>query len=274
MDFHDLKKERDDAVKEVRTISVENRKKIGDLKQSFAKAGELKATRDKENGLAAEFRKKRDEAKAKADECKKKLFELRGKITAAGGGKNPTAIQEQVERLEWIQQTESLNAKEEKELAKRIKELMRELPQAEGFQSLMREYSAERDKLKKIFEEEKRYHEKMLEHSKKAQATHEALMAESKKIKHLQESVSSAMEVLKQKEGVADEKQVELVKTVGEKKLQEMEEHQREHAEEVRRQHAQHNKILEKAKEIYEKFKSGKKISSEDLTVLQQSGLV
>ncbi len=274
MDVSKLKQERDSARKEVRTISVDNRDKISQLRAHFAKASELKALRDKENSLANEFRKKRDSLKDQIVSSKQKLSEMRGKMRSEGSGRNPAAIQEEIERMEWFQQTEDLNAKEEKELSKKIKELLKQMPQAQGFQQLLKEYSAERDKLKKLIEQEKGFHEKTFEHSKKAQASHDALIAESKKISALQQSLSQTMELLKAKEGAAVEKHGELVKVVGERKLHEMEERQREMRDEARRMQAQQRKIEDKARAIYGRLKAGEKISREEMMVLQQSGIL
>ncbi|MFH1056243.1 MAG: hypothetical protein V1717_00375 [Candidatus Micrarchaeota archaeon] len=273
MDARTLKQERDSARREVRTIATANRDRIGELKQLFSKATELKLQRDKENSLAKEFREKRDGKKGQIDGCKAKLSELRGNMQSAGGGKNPMAIQEQVEQLEWYQQTEALSPKEEREMSKKITELRKQLPHAKEFQQAIAEYSQERKKLSTLISEERALHEKMLEHAKKAQDSHDKLIQTSKKIEGAQKSISATLEVLKEKEDVASEKHGELVKAVGEKRVREMEEYQREQAEKTRLQQAQHQKVVAKAKEIYERFKEGKKITSEELLVLQQSGL-
>lgn len=274
MDVRKLKQERDSARREARGISIENRKKISELRQGLTKAGELKALRDKENAQSSGFRKKRDELKGRIDESKLKLAEMRGKMKQAGGGHNPAAIQEQIERMEWVQQTEDLSAKEEKELSKKIKELLKQMPQAQGFQQLLKDYSAEKENLGKLIKQEKELHEKLVEHSKKAQAAHDSLIAESKKISSTQESIAKSMEMLKEKEGAAGEKHGELVKAVGERKLKEMEEQQRRMRDEARRLHAQQKKIEDKAKAIYDRLKAGEKISREEMMVLQQSGIL
>ncbi len=273
-DYTQLKQERDNANQEVKSISIENRKKINDLKQSFAKAGELKAARNKENELSADLRKKRDHAKEKIAESKKKLDEMREKMRSIEGSRNAAALQQEIDRLEWIQQTEPLNPKEEKELAKRIKELGKELPQIQGFEKLVHDFAAERDKIKKAIDDETRFHEKMVEHSKKAQELHDSLIAESKKIKALQESLSSSMQMLTEKQGAADEKHHEFVKTANEHRARQTQEHQTEETHHARAEQVHKSKLQEKAKEIYDRFKSGGKITSEDLLLLQQSGIL
>lgn len=273
-DYTQLRQERDNANQEVKSIAIENRKKINDLKQSFVKAGELKSARNKENELAAEMRKKRDHAKEKIAESKKKLDEMREKMRSIEGSRNAAAIQQELDRLEWIQQTESLNPKEEKELAKQIKELGKTLPQIQGFEKLVHELTAEREKIKKLIDDETRSHEKMIEHSKKAQELHDSLIAESKKIKALQESLSSTMQMLAEKRSAANEKHEEFVKTVSEHRVRQTQEHQTEETHHARAEQAHKKKLQEKAKEIYERFKSGGKITAEDLLLLQQSGIL
>ncbi|MEM4254793.1 MAG: hypothetical protein QXR53_00490 [Candidatus Norongarragalinales archaeon] len=274
MDVGKLKHERDSARREVRTISVDNRGKISELRSHFSKASELKVLRDKENSLANEFRGKRDSLKEQISASKQKLSQMRGKMRSEGAGRNPAAIQEEVERLEWILQTEDLSPKEEKDLSKKIKDLLKQMPQAQGFQQLLKDYSAERASLGKLIEQEKHFHEKALEHSKKAQAAHGSLIAESKSITSLQQSISKSMELLKEKEGAAEEKHEALVKSVGERKLKEMEERQRELRNEARIMQAQQKKLENKAKAIYDRLKAGEKISREEMMVLQQSGIL
>src|SRR3989344_7877880 len=210
MDAGEIKRERDDLRKEVRSVSSENRKRISDLKELFLKASDLKASRNRENELSNEFRAKRDAKKEEIAKLKEQSAELRKKISSAGGG-NPLALQEEIEHLEWIQQTEASSPKQEKELAKKISELRKQLPQARDFQQVLSEYSQLKAKLKKLFDEEKRFHEKTVEHSKKADGLHKQLLKESKKIDEIQKSISSSLEFLKEKEGMADEKHKELV---------------------------------------------------------------
>ena len=273
MDATKLKGERDEARREVRTIASDNREKITDLKQLFSKASQLKASRDRENHLASEFRQKRDAKKNELSPLREKLSEFKKKLSASGSG-NPAAIQEQIERLEWFQQTESLNAKEEKEMSKKIKDLRKQLPQAKEFHQLLADLSQTRKELGKLAEEEKALHEKMVEHSRKGNELHAELLQTSKKIDGVQKSISAAMELLKQKEGVAGEKHGELVKAVGEKKMREMEDRQRHQADEARRLHSDQQKIRSKAQKIYDRFKAGEKISTDELLVLRESGLL
>ncbi|HLC38432.1 MAG TPA: hypothetical protein VJI71_03195 [Candidatus Norongarragalinales archaeon] len=274
MDARELKIERDSARREAKNISFDNRKKISELKELFDKTKELKNSRDKENDLSAELRQKREEAKIQASQCKARLYELRKKMTDAGEGKNPIALQDEVERLEWIQQTESLNSKEEKQFAKQISELRKQLPKAKEFQDVLVGYYAERKKLRELETKEREFHSKMVEHSNKAKALHDQLMAASKQIDSLQKSISSAIGILEKKFSEADEKHAELVKTVGEHKVREMEERQKEHADHSRRLQAQHQKVVEKAKAIYSRFKTGEKISLDEMMVLRDSGLL
>jgi uncharacterized coiled-coil DUF342 family protein len=274
MDARDLKDERDSARREAKDISLDNRKKIADLKELFSKTKELKNARDKENDNAAQFRQKRDETKSQMAECKIRLSEARKKMTEGGEGKNPIAIQDEIERLEWIQQTESLNAREEKEFSKQISELKKQLPKAKDFQGVLASYYSERKKLRELEAKEREFHSKMMEHSSKAKQLHDELMQASKKIETLQKNISSAIEMLDKKFSLADEKHAELVKVVGETKVKEMEERQKEHAEHSRRLQTQHQKVVEKAREIYSKFKAGGKISLDEMLVLRESGLL
>ena len=163
---------------------------------------------------------------------------------------------------------------EEKEFSKKIKDLRKQLPAATEFQGLLRELSETRNALGKLIEEEKALHEKMVEHSRKADQLHKGLLDDSKKIGEVQKSISTAMTLLKEKETDAGEKHGQLVKAVGERKLHEMEQNQRHEAEEARHLQAQKNKIVEKAKKIYARFKSGEKISTDELLVLSESGLL
>ena len=273
MGVREIKQERDDLRKEVRSISSDNRQRISDLKGLFLKAGDLKSSRNRENELSNEFRLKRDSKKEEILALKAQVSELRKKISSAGGG-NPLALQEEIEHLEWIQQTEASSPREEKEFAKKIAELRKQMPQAREFQQLYAEYSQVKAKLGKLIGEEKALHDKVVEHSRKADDSHKQLLAESRKIDGIQKNISSSLEFLKEKEGMADEKHKELVNVAGERKIREMEEHQKEQREHAKRMDAQQRKIVEKGKEIFDRFKGGGKISYEEMLVLQQSGLL
>lgn len=267
-----MKKERDLANSEVKKISIENRAKIGELQNLFVQTKELKRQRDEENAKTAEARAKREELKPPIAEAKAKIDELRKKISSESG--SPMRIQEELEKLEWIQQTESLSPKQDKELSKKIKDLRKQLPKLQESQSAFAEFKVEKQKIYELISKEKAFHEQVVEHSKKAKALHEELLKASKKISAIQKSLSSSMELLSQKKEDADEKHGKLLQVAGEENARRAEQRQHHEKEESKHKQVQHNKIVDKAKAIYEKFKAGEKISREDLMTLSQSGLL
>ncbi len=222
------------------------------------------------------------ETKAQRDIWNKKVNDLAEQLAKKKRDKEPRKgpsirqLKKKLKNLELQQMTSVMKPEKEKELieqigsiSKEIKELEGELESDEDIKQLLEEASEAREKAEY-------YHAKVEELADSSQAEHDAMMGVYEKSDAIRKE--------------ADKAQENFIKC----KVQADEEHQA-HIELIRQVH-DYDKMLsglrqrdsisdftptapgdrrsdkDEAKEVYEKFKKGEKLSTEDLMLLQKSG--
>jgi len=232
------------------------------------------ARRESRDKLNSEVR----EAKASRDEWNRKFNELGEKAMALRREKMPKSglsirkFKAELRALEKKHMTSVLSADKEKALMKemsmldaKIKEMEKEIEQFSEVKS------AEKD-AREAKDNAENFHRKVSELAEKAQVEHDAML-----------KLYEEADTLRKEADAAQEKFIET-------KLSADEEH-REHIEHIRQVH-DFDKIIagirdktrktrkekdetsakKEAEEIFEKFRSGEKLSTEDIMILQKSG--
>ena len=218
------------------------------------------------------------EAKAQRDEWNRKFNDLSDKASNLRREKMPKSglsirkFKAELRALEKKHMTSVLSADKEKALMKemsqldaKIKEIEREIEQFSEVKTAEKETRDAKDNAEN-------FHRKVSESAEKAQIEHDAMLKLYEEADRLRKEADSAQEKFIEAKLAADE------------------EH-REHIEHIRqvhdfdkiitgirdkgrkaRQETDDTSAKKEADEIYEKFRSGEKLSTEDIMVLQKSG--
>jgi uncharacterized coiled-coil DUF342 family protein len=235
---------------------------------------EANVKRESRDKLNSEVR----EAKAQRDEWNRKFNDLSDKASNLRREKMPKSglsirkFKAELRALEKKHMTSVLSADKEKALMKemsqldaKIKEIEREIEQFSEVKTAEKETRDAKDNAEN-------FHRKVSESAEKAQIEHDAMLKLYEEADRLRKEADSAQEKFIETKLAADE------------------EH-REHIEHIRQVH-DFDKIItgirdkgrkarqekddtsakKEADEIYEKFRSGEKLSTEDIMVLQKSG--
>jgi uncharacterized coiled-coil DUF342 family protein len=235
---------------------------------------EANIKRESRDKLNAEVR----ESKAQRDEWNRKFNDLSDKASNLRREKMPKSglsirkFKAELRALEKKHMTSVLSADKEKALMKemsqldaKIKEIEREIEQFSEVKTAEKETRDAKDNAEN-------FHRKVSESAEKAQIEHDAMLKLYEEADRLRKEADSAQEKFIETKLAADE------------------EH-REHIEHIRQVH-DFDKIItgirdkgrkarqekddtsakKEADEIYEKFRSGEKLSTEDIMVLQKSG--
>jgi uncharacterized coiled-coil DUF342 family protein len=247
---------------------VEERDRLNNEAKKFADAAnEHKKKRE-------EYNNKVKEEKVEREKWNKKTFELSDKIRIAKRKKMPkngdpiAKLKKELKELEFKQMTMVLTREKEEEIIKSISRIQAEIKKREKEIEEDEEIKALRHEYELAKEEAERHHKLVNEYADKAQKEHEKMV----------ELFSKADDLRRQ----ADEAQEKFVKA----KLEADEAH-RKHLEKIKEihdlekvVHALKQKTKKEAKddstkqadEIYQKFLSGKKITTEELIILQRAG--
>jgi len=259
-------KERDDLKREIavlrKRLNKLNSKKKGiieEIKEVNRRAEESKAKRDRYNSRIQELKKERASINSKVRELFARYKELRKEAPE----KDFKKMEMELNRLEWRLQTSVLKVEKEDELVKRIEQLRAELRDFKDLLALSKDIDQKKLRSKKI-------HARILSYSRESQKHHEAFLDEIKKIRsleekideinHAKEDVNAKLEELKE----ALKEKEEEIKKLGEDLEEKREKSKEKSAEELKKE----------AKLVYERFKKGEKLSTEDLFLLQRFGQI
>ncbi len=247
-------------------LNAESRKLIED-------ANEHRKKRDKLNENVKDMKKVRDECNKKVNEIQFKLSKLKKKHLPKDGV-TLEKLRKEVKALEFKQMTSVLSPEKERGLIDLLSEIQGKIDEREKMLEGNKEVQNTIKEKNKAKEEAEKAHKKVSEMAEKAQKEHELMY-----------SLYDRGDALRSD---ADDSQKEFIKA----KLAADEEH-KGHVELLKQIHdfdkiiagLKHKKakskkekvvstVKKEAEEIYEKFKAGEKLSTEDLMSLQKAGYI
>ena len=287
-----------ETIEDLTKIKDINQKKANELKEKrnklHLKSKKLADDRDSLNSTIRELRnkiadhkKKRDELNERVKHVKeqrnklnkgysevKKQIETLEKERASTSGANLNNLRKQLRTLENEQMTQPMSPQKEKKLIEVISGIHGKIKEQED--------QLNKDpKLKKAIEEEKiikqkaeKQHDLVEKLATRAQEEHENMIVQIRQLDNLVKKVNEIQESIVMTKIEADTVHKEFIECVDmihdlERKVTATQEKKRKikKAEEVT--YAQ-----KEANEIYERFKRGEKLSTEDLMALQKAGLI
>ena len=255
---------------------------------------ELTAKRDKLNDEAKVFRQERDELNAQIrgnldnalkyrderdqiNQEVKKYKKLRDeahqaykKMEWTSGRREAVQVEDEIKRLEKTIETRVLDIRKENELVKKVTDLRKKL---QG----MQEDEESRGEALKLKEESEGYHAKVVELSDQAQETHEKMLEYFRKIDEIRSQADAAHQKFIETREKANKVHDEVKATFGKirkanKGMDRVKAKERSIEDEIVRK--KNSVEREKAEEIYRKFLEGKKVSTEELLLLQKHKIV
>jgi uncharacterized coiled-coil DUF342 family protein len=270
---NEFKKKRDKLHENSKKLASERDEVNAKVRQLRNQIGEHKKKRDEYNERVKHAKKQRNELIKKHISFKKDIKDLERERSSASGV-NVNQLKKNLRNLENEQMTQPMSSQREKKLIETIKELHQKIKEEEN--------RLNKDpQLKKALEEEKllkqkieKQHELVEKLAKKAQEEHQSMIEllgqldnSSKKTTEIQENI-----VLSKIE--ADKVHKEFIEHVNrihdlEKQISSLEKKKdrKKKIEDV-------SAAQKEADAIFERFKRGEKLSTEDLMILQKAGLL
>ena len=254
--------------------------KIADEREGFNKeAKEQRKIRDqlnadlKENlAKAIEFRDQRNEINKEVETNKKARNKVNDEIKNlewSSGKRDKIKIENEIKKIDKIIETRVLDIKKENQLVKSANDLRKQLMEIKE-DDKVKEEAAE---LKKQSEE---YHAKVVELSEQAQEAHEQMLSYFRKTDEIRTAADEAHKLFIQARKNASAKHEEFKVVLSEihvinKKLGTNKSRKRRSEKSNSGSPAKKNREeKEKAESIFDKFKHGKKLSTEELLLLQK----
>ena len=254
--------------------------KVADEREAFNReAKEQRKIRDelnselKENlAKAIEFRDQRNEINKQVEENKNARNKVNDEIKSlewSSGKKDKIRIEAEIKKIDKIIETRVLDIKKENQLVKNANDLRKELAEIKE-DDKVKEEAAE---LKKKSEE---YHAKVVELSEQAQEAHEQMLSYFRKTDEIRTAADEAHKLFIQARKNASAKHEEFKMILSEihvinKKLGSNKNRKRRSEKSSGSSNNKKNREeKERAESIFDKFKNGKKLSTEELLLLQK----
>ncbi|MFH1174450.1 MAG: hypothetical protein V1725_04910 [archaeon] len=269
---------REDILARKRELSRSIREKIGLLKEA----------RHKRDELTVKVREAKEQRTVLNDEIKKKIVELKtipqekhearpeGRYGGRRDGRemrgdSPRYLREQIEKMEFKIEHEGVSFDKERTLMKAIKDMKRKLETAVESSKQNKQAHALSSEIRKLKHDADAVHDELQTFAKSSQEYHTQLLKLSEELDQLKKEeqeledtykdiikdIQEDAEMLKEKYSVLHQLQGEIKK----KKQKQKEEKQK----------AETQILKELESEVKEKLKQGKKLTTEDLLILQKT---
>ena len=244
-------------------------------KPEFVLADTMEGVRKQKDEKEAEIAKVAEEReefnKTAREQRKKARNEANNKIKSLewnSGKRNKVKIENEIKKIDKIIETRVLDIKKENQLVKNANDLRKQLMEIHEDESV----KAEADELRKKSEEE---HEKVIELSEKAQAAHEEMLKYFRKTDDIRTAADEAHKNFVEARRNASAKHEEFKDILSDihvinKKLGSNKPKRRKSDNKGSSGGNKNREERQRAQEIFEKFKQGGKVSTEEILLLQK----
>ena len=247
----------------------------GQVRELVDEAGKCREERDALNQKVKETKELRDEWNQKVTALKEQLAPFRN--TERNDEKNEVPVKQlkkQLQDLEYTQQTKALGKDKENEIIKQISVLAKEIADREKTYEQNDEVKALVGQLREAKAQAEGYHRQVSEYAEQAQAAHDKMIGFYEQADKLRKEADAAQTKFVECKQAADEehkKHIEQIKSVHQMDRDSDSKGKKNGGARGGKKRTDSDSKKE-AKEIFERFKAGDKLSTEDLMALQKSG--
>ncbi|MEM0372422.1 MAG: hypothetical protein QXO69_01070 [archaeon] len=258
--MEDLRRELDKLVEEKKAL-------ISALNENYEKYKTEKKARDANNAKVKEAKEKRERILDQVADVRSKLKRLDKELEKMSEGLGSySQISKEYEELNWRYQTDVFSPAAEKKIVKRLDELERQLEQSKGFRDVKKEHYKMLKELRKLRDDASASHETVLLNAAESEKHHQELV-------RLFEEKDKLEKKLKEKNEKIAEVRAKLGEAIETTRRKRTEEKAAIEKEKKEIKDEQRKKLEEKAKEVFERFKKGEKVSLQELALLEEFGL-
>ena len=266
-----VRKQKDEKEAEIAKVAEEREEFNKTAREQRKIRDELNASLKENLNKAIEYRNERNEINKQVEAAKKARNEANNKIKILewnSGKRNKVKIENEIKKIDKIIETRVLDIKKENQLVKNANDLRKQLMEIHEDESV----KAEADELRKKSEEE---HEKVIELSEKAQAAHEEMLKYFRKTDDIRTAADEAHKNFVEARRNASAKHEEFKDILSDihvinKKLGSNKPKRRKSDNKGSSGGNKNREERQRAQEIFEKFKQGGKVSTEEILLLQK----
>jgi len=243
------------------------------VRELVDEASKCREERDSFNQKVRETKVVRDEWNHKVSALKEQISALRPEKPSEDKNEVPVKqLKKQLQDLEYTQQTKPLGKDKESEIVKQISVIARQINEREKTFEQSGEIKEVIQQLKEAKAQAETAHRQVSEHAEAAQTSHDKMLKLYEEVDTLRKEADAAQAKFIECKQAADEehkKHIEQIKSVHEMDKDAAVMKNRKTAAKKKKVDTESKK---EAKEIFERFKAGEKLSTDNLMALQKSG--
>jgi len=266
-----VRKQKDEKEAEISKVAEEREEYNKIAKEQRKIRDELNASLKENLNKPIEYRNERNEINKAVEAAKKARNDANNKIKNlewSSGKRDKIKIENEIKKIDKIIETRVLDIKKENQLVKNANDLRKQLMDIHEDESV----KSEAQELKKVSEEE---HEKVIELSEKAQTAHEEMLKYFRKTDDIRTAADEAHKKFIEARKNASAKHEEFKAILSDihvinKKLGSNKPRRRKSENKSSSGGNKNREEKERAEEIFEKFKQGGKVSTEEILLLQK----
>jgi len=270
---NDLKEKRNKLHLKSKSLADERDKLNSSVRKIRNKIMDHKKNRDELNERVKHAKEQRNKLNKNYSEIKKQIEELERKCSA-NAGTNLNELRKQLKSLENEQMTQPMSPRKEKKMIEVISGIHSKIKEQEDLLN-------KDPKLKQAIEEEKiikqkaeKQHDLVEKLASRAQDEHEGMISMIRQLDNTVKKVNKIQETIVMTKIEADKVHKEFIASVD--KIHELERKITglKSKTQKKKKTAEAKTAHKEADEIFERFKRGEKLSTEDLMALQKAGLI
>jgi len=265
----ELKKKRDELNKKSRELAEERDELSARIRELRVKIREHKMKRDELNQRVRSAKEKRAELNRLYQRAKRKLRELERRKSLSLGV-NIEKLKKELRRLENEQMTQPMSPQKEKEIVEKISKLHAKLKECEEKISQDIRLKRAYEELNQAKERAEKQHAEVEELAERAQKEHEEMLRLIRECDAISKRVDDIQEKIVFTKIEADNAHKQFIEYVD--KIHQLE--RRIATLKRSRKRKEDLTIQKEASEIFERFKRGEKLSTEDILLLQKAGFI
>ena len=270
---NELKEKRNKLHLKSKSLADERDKLNSAVRKMRNKINDHKKNRDELNERVKHAKEQRNRLNKSYSDVKKQILELERKRSASSGA-NLNELRKQLRSLENEQMTQPMSSRKEKKVIEVISDINKKIKEQEDLLN-------KDPKLKKALEEEKvikqkaeKQHDTVEKLASRAQEEHEGMISLIKQLDNTVKKVNGIQETIVVTKIDADKVHKEFITCVDKIHDLEREISDSKTKSYKKKKTAEVETAHKEADEIFERFKRGEKLSTEDLMALQKAGLI
>jgi len=243
-------------------LNAETREKVDEAQEHREKRDEL-------NDEVQEHKQQRNELNARANELFDEVENKKAELEIDDGD-SVDELKSEIEDLEFKQQTEVLDPDDERELIEKIDDKREKLQKKQEKLDDTGDIDDLRGEAEAVREEASEHHEKVTQLADEAQEHHNRMIEAYRAADEIRDTADEVHELFVKAQELADRHHEDFVRV--QKRLRELDKEEDEQRRTEREKEKEEAK--QEAEEIYQKFKDGETLETEDLMKLQKAGLL